>query len=243
LKLAAVTDWLAEAGLRSLALDDIVDGFARRLNEVGVPVARIFAGMNTLHPMVRARSLIWERSIGLATRFEFRHVEIDAPILRESPFAPMVLHGIAERRYDLTSPKPEHEVPLFEELRVAGMTDWLGRVFPFGELSPQIGGWPMPSAVGELWPVCRSPPTRPGGFADTHIAQLRELPCSRWRPRPRPCPWFTKDSWPPISVGIRRPASWRARCSAARCRAWRRCCSSPTCAASPALPIHCRVAT
>ncbi|MBX9873773.1 MAG: hypothetical protein K2X84_02865 [Beijerinckiaceae bacterium] len=90
MKLADITHWLAEAGLRSLSLDDIVDGFARRLNEVGVTVARVFVGMNTLHPMVRARSLIWDRATGPATRFEFRHVEIDAPVIRESPFEPML---------------------------------------------------------------------------------------------------------------------------------------------------------
>jgi adenylate cyclase len=175
LKLAAVTDWLADAGLRSLSLDDIVDGFARRLNDVGVPVARLFAGMNTLHPMVRMRSLIWDRATGPGTRFEFRHVEIDAPILQQSPFAPMIRHGVAERRYDLTSPKPEHEVPLFEELRAAGMTDWLGRVFPFGELSPQIGGPADAERVGELWLVCSVTTDRPGGFADSHISALREV--------------------------------------------------------------------
>ncbi|HZB57054.1 MAG TPA: adenylate/guanylate cyclase domain-containing protein [Reyranella sp.] len=175
MKLAAVTDWLADAGLRSLSLDDIVDGFAHRLNDVGVPVARVFVGMNTLHPMVRVRSLIWDRSVGLATRFEFRHVDIDAPILRQSPFEPMLRHGIAERRYDLTSPKPEHEVPLFEELRAAGMTDWLGRVFPFGELSPQIGEPADAERVDELWLVCSVTSDRPGGFADTHVASLREL--------------------------------------------------------------------
>ena len=87
----------------------------------------------------------------------------------------MMRHGIAERRYDLTSPKPEHEVPLFEELRAAGMTDWLGRVFPFGELSPQIGGPADAERVGELWLVCSVTTDRPGGFADTHVAALREL--------------------------------------------------------------------
>jgi adenylate cyclase len=49
----------------------------------------------------------------------------------------MLRHGIAERRYDLTSPKPEQEVSMFEELRAVGMTEWLGRVFPFGELAHQ----------------------------------------------------------------------------------------------------------
>jgi adenylate cyclase len=175
LKLAAVTDWLADAGLRSLSLDDIVDGFARRLNDLGVPVARVFAGMNTLHPMVRARALTWDRATGLGARFEFRHDEIDAPIIRESPFAPMLLHGIAERRYDLTSPRPEHEVPVFEELRAAGMTEWLGRVFPFGELSPQVGGPADAERVGELWLVCSFTTDRPGGFADADRAALREV--------------------------------------------------------------------
>lgn len=175
MKLAAVTDWLADAGLRGLSLDDIVDGFARRLNEAGVPVARVFAGTNTLHPMVRVRSLIWDRATGPATRFEFRHVDIDAPILRESPFEPMLRHGIVERRYDLTSPKPEHEVPLFEELRAAGMTDWLGRVFPFGALSPQIGGPTDAERVGELWLVCSLTTDRQGGFTDSHMAALREV--------------------------------------------------------------------
>ena len=85
-----IAAWLADAGLRNLPLEEMVDGFARRLNELGVPVARIFVGMNTLHPMVRARSLIWDRPTGLNTHFEFQHAEIDAPIIRESPFAAML---------------------------------------------------------------------------------------------------------------------------------------------------------
>jgi adenylate cyclase len=175
LTLAAVIDWLADAGLRSLSLDDIVDGFARRLNDVGVPVARVFVGMNALHPMVRVRSLIWDRSIGLSAHFEFRHVDVEAPILQQSPFAAMLRHGIAERRYDLTTPPPQQEVPVFEELRAAGMTDWLGRIFPFGEFSPQIGGPADAEPMGELWLACSLATDRPGGFADTHVAVLREL--------------------------------------------------------------------
>jgi adenylate cyclase len=170
LKLTAVTDWLADAGLRNLSLDDIVDGFVRRLNEIGVPVARSFVGMNTLHPMVRMRSLIWERATGLSARYEFQHVEADAPIIQQSPFLAMVRHGIAERRYDLTSPAPEQEVPVFEELRAAGMTEWLGRVFQFGELASA-----GPERVGELFFVCSLTTDRPGGFSDAHVEAMRAL--------------------------------------------------------------------
>jgi adenylate cyclase len=153
----------------------MVDGFSRRLNDIGVPVARTFVGMNTLHPMVRARSLIWDRATGPNAHFEFHHVDIEAPIIRESPFASMLLHGVAEQRYDLTSPLPVHEVPVFEELRAAGMTEWLGRVFPFGELAPQIGGPGSAERVGELWLVCSVTTDRPGGFAEAHVEILRGL--------------------------------------------------------------------
>ncbi len=170
MKPAAVTDWLADAGLRNLSLDDIVDGFARRLNEIGVPVTRAFVGMNTLHPMVRARSLIWERNAGLGARFEFQHEEFGAPIIQQSPFLPMIRHGIAERRYDLTSPPPEEELPVFDELRRAGMTEWLGRVFQFGELAPAD-----PDRIGELVFVCSLTTDRPGGYSDAHIEAMRSL--------------------------------------------------------------------
>lgn len=174
-KTAAVAGWLSDAGLRSLPLDDLVDGFSRRLNDIGVPMARAFVGMNTLHPMVRARSLVWERGKGPGAHLEFRHIDIDAPIIRQSPFAPMLLHGIAERRYDLTSPAPEQEVPLFADLRQAGMTEWLGRVFPFGELAPQVGGPGEVERVGELWLVCSFTTDKPGGYAEADLETLREL--------------------------------------------------------------------
>ena len=164
---------LADAGLRNLPLEDIVDGFSRRLNDRGVPIARVFAGMNTLHPMVRMRSLIWDRATGPNTRFEFGHIDVDSPIIRQSPFAPMLAHGIAERRYDLTSPQPAHEVPVFEELRAAGMTEWLGRLFPFGELAPQVGGRAGADSVGELFFVCSFSTDRPGGFSPEHHETLR----------------------------------------------------------------------
>ena len=171
----AVARWLADAGLRNLSLDDLVDGFARRLNDAGVTVARAFVGMNTLHPMVRARSLIWERPAGLRVRYEFSHVEIDAPIIRQSPFAPMLAHGIAEKRVDLTAPPAPEEVPLFGELRAAGMTEWLGRVFPFGELAPQVGDPTAAERVGELMLVCSLTTDRAGGYRDAEVATLDAL--------------------------------------------------------------------
>jgi adenylate cyclase len=169
-----IAAWLADAGLRNLPLEEMVDGFARRLGEAGVPVARVFVGMNTLHPLLRARSLIWDRATGPSTRFQFQHGEVAAPIMRASPFATMLLDGTSEMRCDLTLPPRAGEWPVFAELRGLGMTDWLGRVFPFGELAPQLPGEAPESARG-LWLVASFASDRPGGFDAAAMAALDRL--------------------------------------------------------------------
>ncbi|MCW5733244.1 MAG: adenylate/guanylate cyclase domain-containing protein [Enhydrobacter sp.] len=166
--------WLAEAGLRNLPLGELVDGFGRRVGAAGVPVARIFVGMNALHPMVLVRSLIWDRTTGPATRFEFQHEEVEDPIMQQSPFAGMLKTGTLERRLDLRHSPPADEEPVFAELRALGMTDWLGSIFPFGELAPSDGPR-AEEGVGQLWLVCSVATESAGGFAEAHLAALRDV--------------------------------------------------------------------
>jgi adenylate cyclase len=171
---AEISGWLAQAGLRNMPLQEIVDGFSRRLNELGVPVARTFVGMNTLHPMVRARSMIWDRAAPEITHFEFSHAGIDVPTVRESPFVPMLLDGVAERRCDLADMATVKSVPMFEELQAAGMTEWLGRIFPMGELVPQIGWEAEAEHAERLALVCSLTTDRPGGYTEADLAILAE---------------------------------------------------------------------
>jgi adenylate cyclase len=179
---AALAAWLAEAGLRNLPFDEMVNGFSQRLNALGVPVARTFAGMNTLHPLVRMRSMIWERSSGPNVHFEFRHVDIDAPVLRQSPFLPMLLNGVAERRCRVDDPVAVRGVPVFEELHAAGMTEWFGRMFPFGalapafkELAPGVGDPDSAEHVERQFFACALTTDRPGGYSDDDLATLNRL--------------------------------------------------------------------
>lgn len=174
---AVLAAWLAEAGLRNLPFDEMVDGFSRKLNELGVPVARTFAGMNTLHPMVRARSMIWDRSSGANAHFEFGHVDFDAPILRRSPFLPMLRDGVMVRRLRVDDPAAVREAPLFDELHAAGMSEWLGRVFPFGSLMPPPGLGVSDSAehAERLFFVCSLTTDQPGGYREHDMAALDRL--------------------------------------------------------------------
>lgn len=166
--------WLAESGLRNLPLEELVDGFARGLATEGVPAARIFVGMNALHPMVLARSLIWDRMTGPARRFEFQHEEVEDPIMQQSPFAGMLKAGTFERRLDLRRSPSADEEPVFAELRTLGMTDWLGSIFPFGELAPSDGPRAA-EGVGQLWLVCSIATDSVAGFDEAHLAALRRV--------------------------------------------------------------------
>jgi adenylate cyclase len=153
----------------------MVDGFSRRLNAAGVPAARLFIGMNTLHPMIHARSMIWDRAVGVGTRFEFQHAEIDSLMVRQSPFVAMFRDGIPYRRRTFDTPPRPDEEPVFGELREAGMTEWLGRIFPFGEQPPQIGGSTVPERTSRLGLVCSVTTDRAGGYTEADIEALDRL--------------------------------------------------------------------
>jgi adenylate cyclase len=138
-------------------------------------VARVFVGVNTLHPMVRARSLIWDRATGPSTHFQFQHAEVEQPVVLQSPFIAMLRDGVSEVRLDLTLPVEAGEPPVFAELREAAMTEWLGAVFPFGELAPQVGRPETVEGARQLWLVASFTTDRPGGYCEAHIAELRQL--------------------------------------------------------------------
>lgn len=171
----AVARWLIEAGLHNLPPEELVDGFARHLNGIGVAVARIFVGGNTLHPLVRARSMIWDRETGPSTHFELQHGEIDDSVIRQSPFAAMLRDGLATRGHDLRHPPNEGEPPVFAELRDAGMTEWQGRIFPFGELMPEDRGPDEAESANRLWMASSFTTDRAGGFSDTDRKILDQL--------------------------------------------------------------------
>jgi adenylate cyclase len=167
--------WLANTGLRNLPLEQMVDGFCVRLNQMGIAVARMFVGVNTLHPMIRARSMIWDRVTGPSVRFEFNHAEIANPIWQQSPFARMLREGITEERRSLTDPEIIPPEPVFSELHAAGMTEWFGVTFPFGEREVHLGASHEADSANQLGLVCSLATDRSGGFGVDELALLQRL--------------------------------------------------------------------
>lgn len=173
---AELIGWLADAGLRNLPFEQIVDGFSRRLNEMGIAVVRTFVGMNTLHSMVRARSLIWDRMSGPSVKYELDHESFNDPFVQQSPFARILREGIGEERRRLTDRGSFcEETSLFEDLRLAGMTEWFGVVFPFGDLSPHLRGVSQTERKDQLWLVCSLTTDQAEGYRDADLVTLRQV--------------------------------------------------------------------
>jgi adenylate cyclase len=130
LDLTGFAEWLVERGLRGLPLEEQVDGFCRRLVDVGFPARRFNLSVGTLHPRHGARRYVWHPG-GLATEAfprqqstEEREAFLCSPIYHLQNSGEVRLR----RRLDMST---THDFPLLAELREAGMTDYAAWVVPF----------------------------------------------------------------------------------------------------------------
>jgi adenylate cyclase len=126
-RVAGLGDWLAGApfGLPNLA--PLHDAFCRELIRRGLPVWRCSLSLETLHPELGGIQFVWRAgehstSNSLRAGLESSSEYLDSPIFivdqTGEPF---------RRRLD----RPAPELPLLEELRLAGATDYVIFPLPF----------------------------------------------------------------------------------------------------------------
>ena len=123
--------WLIEAGLASLPLGELFDGFCRRLVAGGVPLARGFLSTGALHPLWRANSLTWQDG-RIADVADFSYDYMQTPAWHASPFRHMLETQTPRLHRRLTGVGAELDFPVLEEFRAAGLTEWLALMHDFG---------------------------------------------------------------------------------------------------------------
>ncbi|HLT77375.1 MAG TPA: adenylate/guanylate cyclase domain-containing protein [Ferrovibrio sp.] len=171
---APLDQWLVAAGLDGLPVDQLVDGFATRLNAEGIPVGRAYVAIATLHPLVRARGATWFVGQGVTELAEMPHRDIgEVPQgWHDSPFRHMLEHHIFSMRRRLAGPGAQLDFPVLREFAEAGYTDWLSLAYSFGwdlqnsELENSHVGIGMISSLAT---------TRPEGFSEAELVRLRGL--------------------------------------------------------------------
>jgi adenylate cyclase len=166
-EIAELSAWIAEAGLAGRAETQLVGGFCERLVASGLPLARATVFIDTLHPVHEGRAFRWDRNEPEATLAEYgRSTDGEAAERwRSSAFFHMVANGDSLMRRRLGG-VDQSEFPMLDDLRAAGMSDFVAIVNRFG----------ADGAIGEMDCVYSSWVTdRASGFGNDDIEALRRL--------------------------------------------------------------------
>lgn len=155
--LEGVRGWLLATASTRVGTAELLDGLWRRVADAGVPIKRTLVALRTIHPQLVGLGYVWQRDAGVRCD-EHPHGELSQPRFLHSPLRALfdgqeAMHVALEG----TAPLP---YPVLEELRAAGMTDYLGLPLPFSDGRAQ---------------ALTLTTERAGGFSDAEVAALGEL--------------------------------------------------------------------
>jgi adenylate cyclase len=170
-----VAMWLINAGLDDASPEALITDFCARSVEAGIPLQRVFVGMATLHPLLRARGYTWTREGGLVGNDAMPHRDpSDEPeAWVASPLRHMLSNNVPEMRRLLVGDKAVHDFPVLREFTEQGLTDWLAMAHSFGwtfedsrHITDRYAGIGMISSFTTA---------QADGFTDDQLMRLRRL--------------------------------------------------------------------
>jgi adenylate cyclase len=156
-ELRKLTDWLMDGARSAPTPTALLSQTCERLVDAGVPLWRVAAFVQTLHPDMLGRSFVWrpgaEVVVGTANFDVFESDEFT-----RNPLAILYSNG-HEVRYRLDDPE-SRRFPLLEDMRAGGVTDYIALPLHFTDGSIHGSSWTTKA---------------PGGFTDEQLAALRSI--------------------------------------------------------------------
>jgi len=155
-----VADWLIRRALGESDLSTLMAGCCDRLYAAGIPIRRAHTAFRTLHPLLWAMGLRWERGEGVES-LGFRHDE-SPELWQRTPHYFMMQSGIQSLRRRLVGPEALLDFDLLRELQVQGYTDYFAFVEAFDDAGQDgvVGSWAT---------------DRPSGFSDGDLRALARI--------------------------------------------------------------------
>ncbi|HJQ60761.1 MAG TPA: adenylate/guanylate cyclase domain-containing protein [Vineibacter sp.] len=159
-RLAPVFDWIAREGRLEPELRLFLSGLMTRTIAAGIPLWRMYLGLQLMHPQLQAMGFVWRRD---------QSVEVQAIARRHgiqytSAYIGSPVQEIRERnsevRYRLDALTERHHLTL-HEVKAEGGTDYFG-------LSMRI-------SRGTPFPVITFATDHRHGYSDADLADLRQL--------------------------------------------------------------------
>jgi adenylate cyclase len=158
---------ITEAGLTGHSEERLLTAFCERAVAAGLPLSRASVIVDTLHPIHEGRVFRWQRGAKETTLSEYGRTNegAAAEAWRRSPFFHLLQSGETLLRRRLREGET-FEFPVLDELRSAGITDYVAMVNRFA----------ADGVIGEMDCILSSWLTdAPDGFDDAAIAGLRQI--------------------------------------------------------------------
>lgn len=165
---ALLEERLALHALRNDSIEDILTDFCETLLRRGVPIARVMVAWRVLHPLHRARDIIWRKGLGLVTDV-YPHDEPHTQRFLGSPLRHLLYSESDDMRFRIADPDERRAFPEFDGFFSEGLTDYYGIKTAFGAF--EIRG----DDDGTMGMVVTFAADTPGGFTDAHIATFKRL--------------------------------------------------------------------
>lgn len=162
-EIETIRAWLIEQGLESDSLIALTEGFGTRVAAAGVPLARAYLAMPSIHPTLRSESVTWVR--GQPAFHEGVEHGQQIGIWEQSPIYFMLQNGLVRKRWRLDDPAAVADFPLLRDMREQGYIDYAVHIVGFG-------GSPTTALQGVGLTACCD---QPAGFSAADIALLNAL--------------------------------------------------------------------
>ncbi|MEJ1160467.1 adenylate/guanylate cyclase domain-containing protein [Prosthecomicrobium sp. N25] len=170
--------WLAESGAGFKTLDALFVGFCDHLQREGAGLSRAALGIEFLHPEISGQMLVWTDHAPVQHSETVRDGLAENPAYFLSPTRVVDETGVPFRRR-LDGPVPD--MPLLEELRCAGMTDYYMVPLPFLDRTRTA--------------VLSFATRRPGGFTSADLDRLQTLAAGA-------SPWIERFVWQRLTADL-----------------------------------------
>ncbi len=169
LDFSALHAWLIDAGLAGVSETALLDGFCRRANKAGLPIAHGVMIVDTLHPAYEGRAFFWRRQAGQPATEEVEYGPSDdgeiAELWRRSVFFYLLETGGSQFRVRFHAGEAT-DFPRLARLREDGMSDVVALLTRFAGSD----------SIGEMDSLyCYWATDRPRGFSEGEVDALARL--------------------------------------------------------------------
>lgn len=164
--------WLMDCGVREADVEDVVQGFGRRLVDAGVSLYRVSLGGMLLHPVFGALDVVWNARDDTVVNQMMPRSVLTTPEFQDSPFFWAISQHVPFHRFRLEDGPADAGFPIFRRLREAGVTDYLLFFETYGRSNDVL--WAdLPSGMEGV--ILSLSTRRIGGFTDFEIDYVRAL--------------------------------------------------------------------